>query len=377
MKYFKKALLTILPLLVTLSGIGCGEEIQGGAKLTISSVIISNITDAGATISWTTNQPSGSTVQFGTSASTKERTVISDQKLVTNHSITITNLESNNTYYFEVVSDDAASNRAVSTGYHFATLAEVAKTPSDQSNNIENIREAVQAYITYEKSEQWDEIWSTLHPDSQALFSSKDEFIQQEKNDNAEVSLKSFTIVNIEIIPQWTYASEGNLVGTDKTYSNVAQIELIITYSTPLKDEERSRTMYSVNYGGKWTFLHGKRGSTQSTNTSKIVIKYSSASVPRVGSYAARPGNTYLIFTLDIQNQGCDSFRVDPFLFKAVVSKIKYPIKQIAIENPLGKVDLSNGDKAAGKIAFEVPKGALLRLVYEPLQSCDIEWIEQ
>lgn len=383
MRYFEKALIVIIPLFVILSSTGCSETTQDQTKPIISNVNISNITETSATVSWITNQPSRSVVLFGTSTSTKERTVISDQQLVTNHNITLTNLESNNTYYLEVLSENAEGNTAVSTSYHFMTLAGTVKTPSEPSRDIENIKEAAQVYLNYEKSKQWDAMWSTLHPDSQALFGSKDEFIQQkqrEENDNGEVSLKSFAIVNIEIIPQWTFASEGNLIGTDKTYSNVAQIQVLLTYSTPLKDEERSWIMHSVNYNSKWTFLNVKRGYTQSTNTRKIVIKYSRETTQQVGRFTARWTYTYLILTLDIENQGCDSFRVTPSLFQVVINSIEYSSKSIKPDNVLGTVDLLNGEEVTGKIVFEIPKivvNADYRLVYNVLQPYDIEWIQQ
>ena len=390
MRYFEKALLVILPLLVMFSGIGCDGGTQTGAGLTISNVTASNISATSATISWVTNQSSHSEVYFGTFLSGQDRRVVSDQELVPNHSIILSELKSNQTYYFDVFSKDAVGNKAVSTGNRFVTLA-----PSSQSDDTKDIREAVQSYLTYEKSKQWDNTWSMLHPDSQALFSSKDEFIQQEEKDNAEGSLKSFSIVDIGIIPQWTFASEATFVGTNKTYSNVAEIQVILVYPAeptspepqdgePKVQEPKDKQLYvkmrSINYGGKWRFLLSKPGATQPTDTRKIIIKYSSDIARQVSYFTAIKGYTYLTLTLDIQNQGYDSFGVKPSLFKVIINSVKYSSKPIALKGVLEPANLANGGNVKGKITFEVPENVTTlgyQFVYEGSYSYTIEWIKQ
>jgi hypothetical protein len=77
---------------------------------------ISNIVrDPAATsaiITWTTNEPSTSQVNFGTSAAGLTR-VSSNSSLVTAHRVTLTSLQPSTTYYFQLQSADAAGNKRI------------------------------------------------------------------------------------------------------------------------------------------------------------------------------------------------------------------------------------------------------------------------
>jgi len=84
----------------------------------ISNITISSVTSHSALISWDTNEPSTSLVKYGTSSGnypySKENT-----SYTTSHSITLTNLQPNTTYYFVVNSTDKAGNSAQSTEHSF------------------------------------------------------------------------------------------------------------------------------------------------------------------------------------------------------------------------------------------------------------------
>jgi hypothetical protein len=64
-----------------------------------------------AVITWVTNEPSSSQVEFGTSNTTLDR-VASDPALVTAHAVTLPALQRSTAYYFRVRSVDAAGNAA-------------------------------------------------------------------------------------------------------------------------------------------------------------------------------------------------------------------------------------------------------------------------
>ena len=66
-----------------------------------------------ATITWTTNEPSSSRVDYGTSAASLNLTT-NDAALVTSHSVTLNTLTPGTTYFFRVRSTDAATNEATS-----------------------------------------------------------------------------------------------------------------------------------------------------------------------------------------------------------------------------------------------------------------------
>ena len=93
---------------------------------TISNVQVIDITETSATITWTTDEPADSTVEYGTTTSYGSTEY--DPTLVTSHSITLTGLSPGTTYHFRVKSTDAAGNTAVSGDYTFTTLESTTPT---------------------------------------------------------------------------------------------------------------------------------------------------------------------------------------------------------------------------------------------------------
>ena len=79
----------------------------------ISSLTAIPNSDGTATITWTTNEASDSRVNYGT-ASNALTLNVTDAALVTAHSVTLTGLAANTTYYYRVSSTDAANNTATS-----------------------------------------------------------------------------------------------------------------------------------------------------------------------------------------------------------------------------------------------------------------------
>lgn len=86
----------------------------------ISAVSVSDVTSDGATISWTTDEPSTSQVEYGVTTSSLSSL---NATMVTSHTVILTDLSSDTTYNFKVRSNDASGNLAVSNEYIFTTLA--------------------------------------------------------------------------------------------------------------------------------------------------------------------------------------------------------------------------------------------------------------
>ncbi|HEY49337.1 MAG TPA: hypothetical protein G4O13_04755 [Dehalococcoidia bacterium] len=78
------------------------------SPLAISAVETGNVTETSATITWTTDVPADSVVNYGTTPSLG--LTASDATLVTNHSITLNDLVLGTTYYYEVQSTDGWGN---------------------------------------------------------------------------------------------------------------------------------------------------------------------------------------------------------------------------------------------------------------------------
>ncbi|MEK7561684.1 MAG: fibronectin type III domain-containing protein [Patescibacteria group bacterium] len=87
---------------------------------TISNVTASSITTTSVTITWNTNEPATSRVNYGTTSQYGSSTN-TDSNLVTSHSVTISGLSANTGYHYQVVSVDGASNSASFSDNTFLT----------------------------------------------------------------------------------------------------------------------------------------------------------------------------------------------------------------------------------------------------------------
>jgi serine/threonine protein kinase len=106
-----------------------------GTAPVISQVAATPITAgtaATATITWTTDVPSDSQVEYGISTATEPYGTLSpvDTAMVNSHSQTLLNLWTNSTYNYRVVSRDAVGHRVTSSNFRFVTAARaIALTP--------------------------------------------------------------------------------------------------------------------------------------------------------------------------------------------------------------------------------------------------------
>ena len=83
-----------------------------------SAIAATVVTSSSVTITWTTNEPSTSQVDYGPTTIYGSTTPL-DSTLVTAHSVTLIGLTSNATYNFRVHSSDALANEAVSANATF------------------------------------------------------------------------------------------------------------------------------------------------------------------------------------------------------------------------------------------------------------------
>jgi peroxiredoxin len=92
--------------------------------LAISGIKVSNITDLSATISWQTDQPATSQLEYGTTDAYGSATPL-DEKLTTSHSVTLAGLKPSTAYHFKVKSKDASGNEVASQDQPFTTRSTV------------------------------------------------------------------------------------------------------------------------------------------------------------------------------------------------------------------------------------------------------------
>jgi hypothetical protein len=95
--------------------------LDDGAPPVISDVHPTDITGSAATIAWNTNEPATSSVFYGLAPDTYIETVV-DSGYVGDHTVTLTGLSQDTTYYYKVGSDDRCGGQAESGEYSFTTL---------------------------------------------------------------------------------------------------------------------------------------------------------------------------------------------------------------------------------------------------------------
>jgi hypothetical protein len=97
----------------TASSYGATYQVRPGGP--VISQVAARTGPGRATITWTTDIPADSQVQYGRTASYGSATPL-DRNLVTSHSVTITGLTRKALYFFQVVSRDASGNPSSATG---------------------------------------------------------------------------------------------------------------------------------------------------------------------------------------------------------------------------------------------------------------------
>lgn len=109
----------------------------------ISNIQVVDITETSARITWETDEPATSVVNYGLDAT--YGTELSDSALVTEHSIIVTGLDPGTLYHFKVGSADDSGNYAESGDETFTTLSDeppaniinLIVTPGDSQNYLE------------------------------------------------------------------------------------------------------------------------------------------------------------------------------------------------------------------------------------------------
>jgi hypothetical protein len=112
-------------------------------------------------------------------------------------------------------------------------------------------KSALEQFLTYQKYNQWEQVWGMLHPDSQAEWTSEDEFIG--KYDQPLSNLKSYKLGKARLVSSWSPRNKG------KTYSNVVEIPVTLVYSREYGDIERSDIIHAVKHDGYWKFFLSKK----------------------------------------------------------------------------------------------------------------------
>jgi predicted small lipoprotein YifL len=131
---------------------------------------------------------------------------------------------------------------------------------SSKPLSLDEAEASYDTFCKYQKLGQYEKMWSMLHPDAQKLYGSVDEFTAYWENEG--VSLKDWEVFPAELIPEWTHESTETMIGTDKTYSNVAEIPVTLVLSSTLGDLSIPGEVYAVAYENEWRYLFKKSRSS-------------------------------------------------------------------------------------------------------------------
>ncbi len=108
------------------------------SPLTITNVSSGNITQTTATITWTTDEPANSTVNYWYTA--PPGLTASNSTFDSNHTVNLTGLDPNTTYYYQVSSSDESGNTTVDDNsghfYSFKTMMLASTLSAVSATNI-------------------------------------------------------------------------------------------------------------------------------------------------------------------------------------------------------------------------------------------------
>lgn len=179
----------------------------------ISDVNVSAVAESSATITWITNTPANSLVEYG--LTTNYGASWGTTPLVTSHSLTLTNLAAGTLYHFRVKSADSNGNEGISGDFTFITAG------GEQPNlsNISSFDTSQSAIIT----------WTTSTPaDSQVDYGPTASYGSSTPLDANLVTAHSVTLS--QLVPNTLYhyrvrstdAGGTRLVSSDFTFSTPA-----------------------------------------------------------------------------------------------------------------------------------------------------------
>ena len=137
------------------SGVGLTPDGSGGGDFTapnITNIVVSNTTTTAATFTWTTDELSDSTLGYSTNTSYSNE--VGSISMGTSHTINLTNLTPNTSYYYRVISADALNNKSTvedSSTQSFTTLAD---TTGPVISDIKAVVGETQAGISWSTTEE-------------------------------------------------------------------------------------------------------------------------------------------------------------------------------------------------------------------------------
>jgi parallel beta-helix repeat protein len=200
----------------------------------ISNIIVSNITETSAVITWTTSEASDTQISYGLDTNYGPTTPV-DSAYVTSHTINLTNLKPSTTYHAQVASADAAGNKGMSGDLVLTTLTPPpppdTTAPTISNIVVSNVTEtsAVVSWITDEPS------------NTQLSYGLDTNYELSEPTDNSYIT--SHTVSIDRLNPSTTYHIK--LKSTDSAGNEGVSNDITVVTLTPPPPPEP--TVITVN----------------------------------------------------------------------------------------------------------------------------------
>ena len=107
-------------------------------------------------------------------------------------------------------------------------------------------------------------------------------------------------------------------------------------------------------------------------NAKNVMITYSGKTLDTTDEFTKpKPGNTYLVVDVKVENNGYSELPVNPLYFSVIANSVKY---SASLFNPsemtdkMSPVTIMDGGTVSGSVAFEVPKNTGdFKLEFEPM----------
>ncbi|KKS52789.1 MAG: hypothetical protein UV82_C0005G0039, partial [Candidatus Magasanikbacteria bacterium GW2011_GWD2_43_18] len=277
---------------------------QGGSDFTapaVTNVAVSNIGPQTVTITWDTNEPADSTVEYMTNTggeftdadSVGIASMLDTADGLGQHHIVLTDLTPSTTYYFQIKSTDPSTNLRVSKeaddGYSFTTVSGpvisdiVVSSIANQTATIEWETDLMDSsYVYYSTSSlfgtyaqvgsdtpAWShsETLTGLESDTEYYYYVQSGIAVDKHVVNGEIAYYNFITTNDTTAPQITFHSENDISGLSDTGA-------IISWST---DESATSTLElgtSTAYGITYTNDQYNTNHTQALNDLTLGTTY-------------------------------------------------------------------------------------------------------
>jgi len=116
-----------IALFFVLASTGCGDKDKDTIPPIIANVEVTDLSETSATITWTTDEPCLSEIEYGSATMSAHGQFVSypfnDSSYLLSHCYELRLLTANTTYYFRARSIDKCGNEAASENFTFTTLS--------------------------------------------------------------------------------------------------------------------------------------------------------------------------------------------------------------------------------------------------------------